>query len=78
MPAAYDKQRGSVEILVMALLRERPMFGYEIIRELAQRSEGFFTMEEGHLYPICIVWSGAAGRRPNGARSRAVDAATTR
>ncbi|HEX3722952.1 MAG TPA: PadR family transcriptional regulator [Nitrolancea sp.] len=52
MPRMTDRQRGSAEILVLALLRERPMYGYEIIRELAQRSEGYFSMEEGHLYPI--------------------------
>ncbi len=52
MPTTFDRQRGSAEILVLALLRERPMYGYEIIRELADRSEGFFAMEEGHLYPI--------------------------
>ncbi len=52
MPAAFDRQRGSAEILVLALLRERTMYGYEIIRELSERSEGFFAMEEGHLYPI--------------------------
>jgi DNA-binding PadR family transcriptional regulator len=52
MPEASDRGRGSAETLVLALLRERPMYGYEIIRELAARSEGYFTMEEGHLYPI--------------------------
>jgi DNA-binding PadR family transcriptional regulator len=52
MPEASDRARGSAETLVLALLRERPMYGYEIIRELAARSEGYFSMEEGHLYPI--------------------------
>jgi len=52
MPKMPERQRGNAEILVLALLRERPMYGYEIIRELAERSEGYFNMEEGHLYPI--------------------------
>jgi PadR family transcriptional regulator, regulatory protein PadR len=52
MPVGSDRQRGNAEIMVLALLRDRPMYGYEIIRELAARSEGYFTMEEGHLYPI--------------------------
>lgn len=52
MPEASDRTRGSAETLVLALLSERPMYGYEIIRELAARSEGYFRMEEGHLYPI--------------------------
>src|SRR6185312_4743778 len=52
VPGMSERQRGSAEILVLALLRDRAMYGYEIIRELAERSEGYFTMEEGHLYPI--------------------------
>jgi PadR family transcriptional regulator PadR len=52
MPVTPDRQRGNAEILVLALLRDRPMYGYEMIRELAERSEGYFSMEEGHLYPI--------------------------
>ena len=75
MPAAYDKQRGSAEMLVMALLRERTMYGYEIIRELAERSEGFFAMEEGHLYPILHRlerrgWAATEWREVEGRRRR--------
>lgn len=46
-----DGQRGSAELLVLALLRERAMYGYEILRELEARSGGYFAMEEGLLYP---------------------------
>lgn len=46
-----DLLRGSAELLILALLRDRPMYGYEIIRELRERSEGYFAMEEGLLYP---------------------------
>ncbi len=46
-----DLQRGSSELLVLALLRDRAMYGYEIVRELRERSEGYFAMEEGLLYP---------------------------
>jgi len=51
MYPSRDLQRGSAELLVLALLRDRPMYGYEIIRELRERSEGYFAMEEGLLYP---------------------------
>ncbi len=51
MSPSHDLQRGSAELLVLALLRDRPMYGYEIIRELRDRSEGYFAMEEGLLYP---------------------------
>lgn len=75
MPAIYDRQRGSAEILVLALLRERPMYGYEIIRELADRSEGYFAMEEGHLYPILHRlerrgWAATEWRQVEGRRRR--------
>ena len=71
----FDRQRGSAEILIMALLRERPMYGYEIIRELAERSEGFFAMEEGHLYPILHRlerrrWAATEWRLVDGRRRR--------
>ncbi len=44
-------QKGSAELLVLGVLGERPMYGYEIIRELSARSDGYFAMEEGLLYP---------------------------
>lgn len=44
--------RSSAELLILSVLRERPMYGYDIIRELTSRSEGYFAMEEGLLYPI--------------------------
>jgi PadR family transcriptional regulator, regulatory protein PadR len=44
-------QRGPTEMLVLGVLRARPMYGYEIIRELRSQSEGYFALEEGLLYP---------------------------
>lgn len=44
-------RKGSTEILVMSLLVERPMYGYEISQELAERSGGYFELKEGLLYP---------------------------
>lgn len=46
-----DRQRGSAELLLLALVRDRAMYGYEIVRELEARSQGYFAMEEGLLYP---------------------------
>lgn len=43
---------GSTAMLVLAVLREREMYGYEIIEELERRSEGVFRLKEGTLYPI--------------------------
>ncbi len=43
--------KGNTDSLFLALLSERPMYGYEILREVDRRSEGYFTMKEGTLYP---------------------------
>jgi PadR family transcriptional regulator, regulatory protein PadR len=44
-------RKGSTEILVMSLLTEGPMYGYEISQQLEQRSDGYFELKEGLLYP---------------------------
>ena len=50
--ATRDQMRkGSTEILILNLLAERPMYGYEIGQQLFQRSDGYFEMKEGLLYP---------------------------
>ena len=43
---------GSTTMLVLALLKEKEMYGYQIIEELEQRSNNVFQMKEGTLYPI--------------------------
>jgi PadR family transcriptional regulator PadR len=44
-------RKGSTEILILSLLAKEPMYGYQISQELRQRSEGYFEMKEGLLYP---------------------------
>ena len=43
---------GSTTMLVLSLLRQREMYGYEIIEELERRSNQVFRLKEGTLYPI--------------------------
>lgn len=43
---------GGTAMLVLALLQEREMYGYEIIEELEKRSDQVFQMKEGTLYPV--------------------------
>ena len=45
-------QQGSATMLVLALLKEEEMYGYQMIEELARRSRNVFQMKEGTLYPI--------------------------
>jgi len=44
-------RKGSTPVLILSLLAEQPMYGYQIAQELERRSEGYFTMKEGLLYP---------------------------
>jgi PadR family transcriptional regulator PadR len=44
-------RKGSTEVLILTLLAEEPMYGYQISQELHQRSGGYFDMKEGLLYP---------------------------
>lgn len=43
---------GSGTMLVLSLLSERDMYGYQIIEEMALRSSHVFELKEGTLYPI--------------------------
>jgi DNA-binding PadR family transcriptional regulator len=43
--------RGDVRAAVLALLAEEPMHGYQVIQELAQRSDGAWTPSPGSIYP---------------------------
>lgn len=43
---------GSNMLLILKLLSEREMYGYEMIQELSRRSQNAFEMKEGTLYPL--------------------------
>ena len=49
------------QLLLLTLLGERDMYGYQIISELAERSEHIFEMKEGTLYPVLHgLWKSGA------------------
>lgn len=45
-------KKGILKILVLKLLSEDKKYGYELLLEISKRSEEFFKMKEGTLYPI--------------------------
>ena len=49
----FDREllKGSIALLILKLLSERDMYGYEIIQETARRSSDAFQFKEGTLYP---------------------------
>lgn len=52
MKIGKELLKGSTVILILTLLDRKEMYGYEMVRELEQRSGGVFTLKEGTLYPI--------------------------
>ncbi len=44
-------RRGDVRAAILALLSERPMHGYEMLQELAERTQGLWRPSPGSLYP---------------------------
>lgn len=43
---------GSTPLLILALLKDSDKYGYEMIEELAKRSDNTFQLKEGTLYPL--------------------------
>jgi len=44
-------RRGDVRLAILSLLAERPMHGYEMMQELAERTKGIWRPSPGSLYP---------------------------
>lgn len=49
----YEREllKGSTDSLLLCLIDHQPMYGYQIIKELEKRSNGYFQFKEGTLYP---------------------------
>lgn len=43
---------GSMSLLVLKLLEEQDMYGYQMIKELKDRSDDSFHLKAGTLYPL--------------------------
>lgn len=51
MSNAADLSRSLAVPIVLQLVHERPMYGYEIIKIVNERTGGRFAWREGSLYP---------------------------
>lgn len=51
---SFDKEliKGNITTIILSTLREKAKYGYEVIKELEDSSNGVFKMKEGTLYPI--------------------------
>jgi DNA-binding PadR family transcriptional regulator len=64
-------RRGDVRAAILKLLSERPMHGYEMIQEIAERSNGLWKPSPGSVYPTLqlLVDEGLiAGTESDGSR----------
>lgn len=54
MSIQFERQikKGVLEMLVLHLIKQAPMYGYQLIQTLKGQSDDFFTLKEGTLYPI--------------------------
>lgn len=47
-----DLMKGSTKMLILNLLSTGDMYGYQMVKELENRSDNTFTLKEGTMYPI--------------------------
>ena len=59
MKADTQLVKGTVRLLILKLLETQPMYGYQMIQHLRDRSEGYFQLGEGALYPLLHEMEGA-------------------
>ena len=44
-------KRGTIELMLLTLLKEGDKYGYQLSQTLAERSGGLFVVKEGSMYP---------------------------
>ena len=47
-----ELKRGTLDMILLKLISERPMYGYELISTLESRGGEQFQLKEGTLYPV--------------------------
>lgn len=52
MRISRELLKGSTTLLVLSLLENENMYGYEMIKRLTEKSKNVFELQEGTLYPI--------------------------
>jgi DNA-binding PadR family transcriptional regulator len=83
--AGSRASRGDVRTAVLLLLQEKPQHGYQIIREIEQRSDGAWRPSPGSVYPTLqlladeglVVVADSAGRKTYSLTDEGEEAART-
>lgn len=60
-----ELKRGTLEMVLLKLLAEREMYGYELVTAFDERSGGRFSMKDGTLYPVLYRLEKAALVEPH-------------
>jgi len=70
---ASDQSRGNLDMLLLAILADRPAHGYSVLQALRDRSDATFDMPEGTIYPalhrlekaglLASGWDNSTGRK---------------
>jgi|SRR5262245_11736524 PadR family transcriptional regulator len=47
-----ELKKGSTELLILALVEDRPRHGYEIAKQIVERSGGMLVFHAASLYPV--------------------------
>jgi PadR family transcriptional regulator, regulatory protein PadR len=68
-----ERLKGNLDLLLLSVLASGPAHGYAIITAVRERSEGFFDLPEGTIYPalhrleksglLASDWADARGRQ---------------
>lgn len=45
-------RRGIMSLVLLSLLRDEDMYGYQLCQEIERLSDGRLTIQEGSLYPV--------------------------
>ena len=51
MPQRRELMKGNTDSLLLSLIGQQPMYGYQILKEIERKSQGYFRFKEGTLYP---------------------------
>lgn len=70
-PGSPFLARGGFQNLLLRTLRDKPMYGYEVIKSLEERFQGFYRPSAGAVYPALqslrrkglVAVSGGEGRK---------------
>ena len=70
MPGGRKLSSADLQLVVLALLEKQPAHGYELIRAIEERSNGFYVPSPGVIYPALTYLDeiGHAAVEPDGNR----------